>query len=102
METLPQVLVKVPAAPPRCRGALTERARLHWHRHDGGDPATIAEDFLAAHGLPLHDLTRPAPTHSGTAPAAPPSTSPPPPEHTWPASPPAHPNPRQPYPTSSS
>ncbi|MGC4814317.1 chorismate-binding protein [Micromonospora sp. DT228] len=72
VETLPQVyaasrgpagLVDVPAAPTACRDALTERARLHWHRRDGGDPATLAEEFLAAHGLPLHDLTRPAPTH---------------------------------------
>ncbi|MEW1588037.1 chorismate-binding protein [Micromonospora vinacea] len=52
--------VDVPAAPAACRGALTERARLHWSVGDGGDPAALAEEFLAAHGLPLHDLTRPA------------------------------------------
>ncbi|MEU1399448.1 chorismate-binding protein [Micromonospora zamorensis] len=56
----PTALVDVPAAPAACRGALTERARLQWRLSDGGDPAALAEDFLAAHGLPLHDLTRPA------------------------------------------
>lgn len=75
VETLPKVCaatsgpvasVDVPAAPAACRGALTERARLHWSRGDGGDPATLAEEFLAAHGLPLHDLTRPAPGPHGT------------------------------------
>ncbi|MFG2052261.1 chorismate-binding protein [Micromonospora sp. NPDC048935] len=79
VETLPQVFtagsglaayrdaaasVDVPAAPAACRDSLTERARLHWHRHDGGDPAALAEEFLAAHGLPLHDLTHPARPHS--------------------------------------
>ncbi|MCG5439741.1 hypothetical protein PSH25_004236, partial [Micromonospora sp. PSH25] len=33
--------VGVPAAPAACRGALTERARLHWSRGDGGDPAAL-------------------------------------------------------------
>ncbi|WP_074310190.1 chorismate-binding protein [Micromonospora cremea] len=66
VETLPQVLVDAPAAQPDCRGALVERARLQWHRTDGGDPAALAEEFLAAHGLALHDLTRPAPTHPTT------------------------------------
>ncbi|WSG35705.1 chorismate-binding protein [Micromonospora ureilytica] len=74
VETLPQVrvtdrsqvaLVDVPAAPAACRRALVERARLHWSRGDGGDPAALAEEFLAAHGLPLHDLTRPAPAQHG-------------------------------------
>ncbi|MEU7611451.1 chorismate-binding protein [Micromonospora sp. NPDC049204] len=77
VETLPQVyaassgpagLVDVPAAPTACRHTLTERARLQWHRRDGGDPAALAEEFLAAHGLPLHDLTRPTPTHHHTGP----------------------------------
>ncbi|MEU5909905.1 chorismate-binding protein [Micromonospora sp. NPDC047527] len=66
VETLPEVLVDVPAAPAGCRGALVERARLHWRLADGGDPAALAEEFLAAHGLPLHDLTRPAPDHHDT------------------------------------
>ncbi|WSZ80213.1 chorismate-binding protein [Micromonospora sp. NBC_00860] len=66
VETLPQRLVDAPAAPAACRGALTERARLHWSRGDGGDPAALAEEFLAAHGLPLHDLTRPATGPHGT------------------------------------
>ncbi|MGW5555798.1 chorismate-binding protein [Micromonospora sp. NPDC003944] len=69
VETLPQVvpaLIDAPAAPAACRGARTERARLHWHRGDGGDPAALAEEFLAAHGLPLHDLSRPTPAHPHT------------------------------------
>ncbi|MEU8183644.1 chorismate-binding protein [Micromonospora sp. NPDC049044] len=75
VETLPQVcvadsdpatFVDAPAAPAACRDTLTERARLQWHRRDGGDPAALAEEFLAAHGLPLHDLTRPTPTHPDT------------------------------------
>ncbi|MEV1012571.1 chorismate-binding protein [Micromonospora sp. NPDC049801] len=60
VETLPQVLVDAPAAPAGCRDSLVERARLHWHRADGGDPAALAEEFLAAHGLDLRDLNRPA------------------------------------------
>ncbi|RLP87542.1 anthranilate synthase component I family protein, partial [Micromonospora sp. CV4] len=66
VETLPQVLVDAPAAPAACRGGLVERARLQWRRADGGDPSALAEEFLAAHGLALHDLTRPAPAHPGT------------------------------------
>ncbi|MET8250819.1 chorismate-binding protein [Micromonospora sp. NPDC005197] len=66
VETLPQVLVDVPAAPTACRDTLAERARLHWRRTDGGDPAALAEEFLAAHGLNLRDLTRPTPTHHDT------------------------------------
>ncbi|MET7880175.1 chorismate-binding protein [Micromonospora profundi] len=62
VETLPEVLVDAPAAPAGCRGALVERARLQWRRTDGGDPAALAQEFLAAHGLPLHDLARPTPT----------------------------------------
>ncbi|WP_433538933.1 chorismate-binding protein [Micromonospora sp. CA-249363] len=63
VETLPQVLVDAPASPPGCRHRLVERDRLQWHRADGGDPAVLAEEFLAAHGLDLRDLSRPAPTH---------------------------------------
>ncbi|MEU8220871.1 chorismate-binding protein [Micromonospora taraxaci] len=55
--------IDVPAAPAACRGALTERARLQWRLRDGGDPAALAEEFLAAHGLALHDLSRPATAH---------------------------------------
>ncbi|MET8262692.1 chorismate-binding protein [Micromonospora arida] len=62
----PAASIEVPAAPAACRGALTERARLHWSRGDGGDPAALAEEFLAAHGLPLHDLTRPATGQHGS------------------------------------
>ncbi|MEH1169563.1 anthranilate synthase component I family protein, partial [Micromonospora sp. CPCC 205539] len=66
VDTLPRVLVNTPAVPAPCRGALAERDRLHWRPTDGGDPAALAQEFLAAHGLDLHDLNRPAPTHTGT------------------------------------
>ncbi|MEU6077834.1 chorismate-binding protein [Micromonospora sp. NPDC047074] len=61
--TLPGLAVDVPGAPADCRRTLVERARWQWRRADGGDPAALAEEFLAAHGLPLHDLARPAPAH---------------------------------------
>ncbi|MFG1780155.1 chorismate-binding protein [Micromonospora sp. NPDC049048] len=63
VETLPRVGVDVPGAPAACRRTLVERARWQWRPADGGDPAAQAEQFLAAHGLPLHDLARPAPRH---------------------------------------
>ncbi|MFK4243943.1 chorismate-binding protein [Micromonospora chokoriensis] len=59
----PAASIHVPAAPAACRSVLTERARLQWHLRDGGDPAALAEEFLAAHGLALHDLSRPATAH---------------------------------------
>ncbi len=59
-EALPQGFVDVPAAPPGCRDRLAERARLQWWPADGGDPAVLAQDFLAAHGIALDDLSRPA------------------------------------------
>ncbi|SCL24166.1 para-aminobenzoate synthetase component 1 [Micromonospora pallida] len=58
--TLPHRVGAPPAAPPRCRHALVERARLEWRPTDGGDPAAVVQDFLTAHGLPVTDLTRPA------------------------------------------
>ncbi|SBT41348.1 chorismate-binding protein [Micromonospora auratinigra] len=60
LEALPQRPVDVPGAPTECRHRLTERARLQWWPTDGGDPAALAEEFLAAHGIALHDLARPA------------------------------------------
>ncbi|RIV37349.1 chorismate-binding protein [Micromonospora radicis] len=63
VEALPRMVVDPPAVPAGCRGRLVERARWQWHPTDGGDPATRTEEFLAAHGLPLHDLARPAPAH---------------------------------------
>ncbi|MEU4772126.1 chorismate-binding protein [Micromonospora sp. NPDC023644] len=66
VETLPGLGVRVPAAPPGCRRTLVERARWQWRPADGGDPAARAEEFLAAHGLPLHDLARPAGRHDAT------------------------------------
>ncbi|MFE9692283.1 chorismate-binding protein [Micromonospora sp. NPDC005806] len=58
--TLPAGAVDVPGAPRSCRGRLVERARLEWRLTDGGDPAALAQEFLAAHGLVLDDLGRPA------------------------------------------
>ncbi|WP_372444428.1 chorismate-binding protein [Micromonospora qiuiae] len=63
VEALPRVGVDPPATPPACRGRLTEHARWQWRPADGGDPAALTEAFLAAHGLPLHDLARPATHH---------------------------------------
>ncbi|WP_433527857.1 chorismate-binding protein [Micromonospora sp. CA-263727] len=63
VEALPRMVVDPPAAPTPCRGRLVERARWEWRPADGGDPAARTEEFLAAHGLPLHDLARPAPRH---------------------------------------
>lgn len=41
---------------------LAARDRYEWRLTDGGDPAAQIAGFLAAHGLPVDDLTRPA-TH---------------------------------------
>ncbi|MBY8874992.1 chorismate-binding protein [Micromonospora sp. PLK6-60] len=61
--TLPQRPVDTPAAPRSCRDRLVERDRLEWRPSDGGDPAALAEEFLAGHGLGAADLTRPAAAH---------------------------------------
>ncbi|MEH1099859.1 chorismate-binding protein [Micromonospora sp. CPCC 205561] len=66
METLPGIVAEVPGAPAGCRRVLTERARWEWRPADGGDPAALAEQFLAAYGLALHDLARPGPGHDPT------------------------------------
>ncbi|WP_200214417.1 chorismate-binding protein [Micromonospora coerulea] len=58
VETLPPVLI--PGAPDGCRDRLVERARLQWRCGDGGDPATLAQDFLTGHGIAVTDLGRPA------------------------------------------
>ncbi|MFI7516253.1 chorismate-binding protein [Micromonospora echinofusca] len=63
VETLPGLGVDVPGAPADCRRTLVERARWQWRPADGGDPAARVEEFLAAYGLPLHELARPAPRH---------------------------------------
>ncbi|MGC5334519.1 chorismate-binding protein [Micromonospora sp. DT62] len=63
VDTLPGLTVGTPGAPAGCRRTLVERARWQWRPADGGDPAARAEEFLAAHGLPLHDLARPAGRH---------------------------------------
>ncbi|MFI7576950.1 chorismate-binding protein [Micromonospora sp. NPDC049497] len=68
METLPHRVTDVPAAPAGCRRTLAERARWEWRPADGGDPAVRAQEFLAAHGLPLHDLARPAGVHDPDGP----------------------------------
>ncbi|MEU9508783.1 chorismate-binding protein [Micromonospora sp. NPDC048170] len=66
VEALPGLGVDTPGAPPGCRRTLVEWARWQWWPTDGGDPAAGAEEFLAAYGLPLHDLARPAPRHDAT------------------------------------
>ncbi|MEU2615430.1 chorismate-binding protein [Micromonospora sp. NPDC007271] len=60
VEALPLGMIDVPGAPAGCRARLVERARLQWWTADGGDPAALAQEFLAAHGIVLHDLARPA------------------------------------------
>ncbi len=50
----------VPGLPVTLRGRLHERARWEWRAADGGDPLAAIEGFLAAEGLDLRDLTRPA------------------------------------------
>ncbi|MGK5740565.1 chorismate-binding protein [Micromonospora sp. URMC 103] len=66
VDTLPLLtVVDAPAAPADCRRTLVEHARWEWRPADGGDPATGAQEFLAAHGLPLDDLARPATAHHG-------------------------------------
>lgn len=59
VRALSRVMVDPPAVPPGCRGAHVERARWQWRPGDGGDPAALAQEFLAAHGLALDDLARP-------------------------------------------
>ncbi|MFI7553340.1 chorismate-binding protein [Micromonospora sediminimaris] len=63
VEALPRMVVDPPAVPAPCRGRLVEHARWQWRPTDGGDPAAYAEQFLAEHGLHLHDLARPARPH---------------------------------------
>jgi para-aminobenzoate synthetase component 1 len=46
-----------PVVPKSCRGRTTERARLSWRLGDPGDPALELENFLAAQGLPVRDLS---------------------------------------------
>ncbi len=46
-----------PATPVEFADRLAERARLEWYLRDGGDPAALLEGFLAAHGLPVADLS---------------------------------------------
>ncbi|MEU5942000.1 chorismate-binding protein [Micromonospora sp. NPDC047548] len=65
VEALPRPLIDVPGVPPSCRSVLAERDRYEWRPADGGDPAALAEEFLAGHGLDLTELARPA-THRPT------------------------------------
>lgn len=63
VEALPRIVVDAPGAPADCRPSLVERDRWEWRPTDGGDPATLAQRFLADHGLALDDLARPAGPH---------------------------------------
>ncbi|AVT28755.1 aminodeoxychorismate synthase component I [Plantactinospora sp. BC1] len=48
-----------PGAPASCVPRLVEHDRLQCPADGPDDPATLLEEFLAGHGLPVHDLTRP-------------------------------------------
>ncbi|MFC6021193.1 chorismate-binding protein [Plantactinospora solaniradicis] len=56
VEALP---VRLPGAPTNCVPGLVEHDRLQYWAGAAGDPATLLEDFLAGHGLPVRDLSRP-------------------------------------------
>jgi para-aminobenzoate synthetase component 1 len=45
---------------------LWERSRFEWRLGQPGDPATLVEDFLAGHGLPVRRLADPAPARAPT------------------------------------
>ncbi|ABP54822.1 chorismate-binding protein [Salinispora tropica] len=60
VETLPAEVTVAPPAAPDCGHTHVERARWEWRVGDGGDPAALVQEFLAAHGLALDDLARPA------------------------------------------
>jgi para-aminobenzoate synthetase component I len=47
----------MPGAPRPGTGRLGERCRLQWRISDGGDPAALAEEFLAEAGLPVGNLS---------------------------------------------
>ncbi|MBF9133649.1 chorismate-binding protein [Plantactinospora sp. S1510] len=63
VEALP---VRPPGAPTTCLPGLVEHDRLQYWAGPADDPGTLLEDFLAGHGLPVRDLSRPAdhPSHS--------------------------------------
>ena len=44
--------------PDSAGSAMRERARLEWFVTEGGDPATLLENFLVAHGFPVRDMRR--------------------------------------------
>ncbi|GAA1378608.1 chorismate-binding protein [Catellatospora chokoriensis] len=50
----------IPGIPVTCRDQAWERSRLEWRVGDPGDPATLVENFLARHGLPVGDLSGPS------------------------------------------
>ncbi|WP_422769541.1 chorismate-binding protein [Plantactinospora sp. WMMC1484] len=68
----PYVLEALPYAPPgapaNCVPRLVEHDRLQWWADAADDPATLLEDFLARHDLPVRDLTRPGTHPTGPAP----------------------------------
>jgi para-aminobenzoate synthetase component 1 len=54
-----------PAAPLGCAGRLRELARLEWRLGQRGDPFDLAEQFIAAHGMSVGDVSslRPHASH---------------------------------------
>ncbi|MEQ4300367.1 chorismate-binding protein [Plantactinospora sp. B6F1] len=57
VEALP--FASPPGAPAGCVPRLVEHDRLQCRADGPDDPATLLEEFLAGHGLPVRDLTRP-------------------------------------------
>ncbi|MBE1490495.1 chorismate-binding protein [Plantactinospora soyae] len=56
VEALPY---RPPGAPTTCVPGLVEHDRWQYWTGSAGDPAQLLEDFLAGHGLPVRDLSRP-------------------------------------------
>jgi para-aminobenzoate synthetase component 1 len=68
--SLPSLPVTVPGAPRSYAGQLGERCRLEWRISDGGDPAALAEEFLADAGLHVGNPRGKVPPRPGVCGAA--------------------------------
>jgi para-aminobenzoate synthetase component 1 len=62
--------VNIPHANFAAGSGLRERSRLEWRTGDDSDPADRLEEFLAAEGLPAHDLSTLTGTPDPSAPVA--------------------------------